>query len=161
MLGGLDVAHERLGEVGEVAPSKERERELPQALGKGDALPPAFLVDDAILIVVGKPFAHEKDREVGCDRGDPAGNGHGERVKAKRAPRAQLHLPTREPRHDRAHDDVGESHARKDHQIGDGGPNRAQAHVPHALVGECILLLDRHHRALPSALWILQLTACS
>ena len=161
VLGGLDVSHERLGEVREVSSAKEREGEPAQALGEGHALPPALLVDDAVLVVVGKPLAHEEDDEVGRDRGRPAGSGHGERVKAERSPGAQLDRPAREPRHERAHDDVDEPHARKDHEVGHRGPHRAEEHVPHALVREGVLLLDRHHRSLPSAPWILQLTARS
>ena len=65
-VGGLDVGHKGLGEVGKIAPAEERERQLAQPLGEADALPAALFVDDAVLVIVGKILGYEKrDREDG------------------------------------------------------------------------------------------------
>ena len=63
VLGGLDVGHEGLGEVGEVAAAEEAQGQLAQALGEADALPAALLVDDAVLVVVGPVLRRRARRQ--------------------------------------------------------------------------------------------------
>ena len=152
MLGGLDVGHEGLGEVGKVAAAEERKREPAQPLGEGDPLPAALLVDDAVLVVVLEPLAHEEHDEIHGKHRHPAEDGHVKRVETESPPRSQRHRPAREPRHERAHDREDEPHAREHHEIGHGSPRSPQADVPYALVREGILLLHGHLGHLPGSI---------
>ena len=132
MLDGLDVAHDGLGEVGQVAPTEERLRQFAQALGKADALPAALLVDDAVLVVVGEVLGDEQ-------RGDERGEARQiwDDVRQRRAAHEMVG--------ERAHRHEDDSHTAEHRDVGHRGPRRAQFDVAHALVGESVLLPDRHH----------------
>ena len=86
MLGGLDIGHERLGEVGKVAPAKERKRKPAQTLGERDALTSALLIDDTILVVVLESLAHKQHDKVRGERYHPTRKGYVERIEAERTP---------------------------------------------------------------------------
>ena len=60
MLDGFHIAHDGLGEVGQITSPEKRQREFPQTLGQPDALSAALVVDNAVLVVVGKVLGDEQ-----------------------------------------------------------------------------------------------------
>ena len=131
VLDGLHVAHDGLGEVGQVAPAEKRQRELPQTLGKPDAQTAALLVDDAVLIVVGEVLG---DEQHDGEHGKSDGVRHD--IGQCRAARQMIH--------ERAHRQEERAHSREHHEVRYRSPDGSQLDVAHALIGESVLLFDGH-----------------
>ena len=137
VLHGLDVPHDGLGEVGQVAAAKEREGELPQALGDADALLAALPVEDAVRVVVLLPVAEEE--------------GHGKGGEAKRDGRQARQLgAVGEVRHEAIHGVEEKADAAHGHEVGRGRPEDAAPHASIGVVGEQVLLPEAvEHQASP------------
>ena len=129
MLHGLDVAHDGLGEIGQVAAAEERKGQLAQALGDTDALVAALLIENAVgvvvLLPVGSEEQHEKDHEANHD-------GHsGGQVRAH----CQMADKARHGQEQKAHAGHGD-------QIDDRGPKNPALNPGDAFVGQEILLFE-------------------
>jgi hypothetical protein len=69
MLEAVNVAHHRLGELGEVAMGEERERQLAKALCQARAGMAHFVVDHGVGVVVLLIVRNKREREEADDAG--------------------------------------------------------------------------------------------
>ena len=127
VLHGLDIAHDGLGEIGQVPAAEEREGQLAQTLGDLDALVTALLVEDAVAVVVLLPVRgkeqHKKGHEPSRNRKD------GGQIRTRRKTVDET-----------CHSQEQKAHASHGDQIGDRGPKDAALDPCNALVGQEVLL---------------------
>ena len=136
------VAHDRLGQIGQVAPTEKTEGELAQAFRQPDAHGLDFLVDQAIrclvlLVMRDKGEEHKGERGKTEQEGTRQGRAIGERV------------------HELLHEQIEDARAAHDHEVDDNGPRCALLHIGDALVRKrefALKLLVEQHARPPFAL---------
>ena len=140
VLQAVHVAHDGLGQIGEVTLAEPAQRQLPQTLRNADAHVPHLGIDKAVsrpvLLQVRQKRQQEKHKKQRKER---------DRPRQRRAVCERVH----EARHQKIQD----TDAEHDHKVGHDRPKRSQLHVLHALIGERILTLKvfpEHHIASPS-----------
>ena len=157
VLHHLHVAHDGFGQIRQVAPPEKRQRQFAQALGDLDALIAAFLVVNAVGVVILLPIGQQQRREEHR-------KAYGERHCARQigAFAQVLHEPV--------HHLEQKRHAGHGDQVRDARPEHAALHARDALIRKEVLLLKRgEHQASPPfiagasvcAPAIFQLAACS
>ena len=157
VLHHLHIAHDGFGQIRQVAPPEERKRQFAEALGDLDALIAAFLVENAVGVVVLLPIRQQQRHEE-----HSKANGKRHRARQVGAFGQVLHEPV--------HHLEQKRHAGHGDQVRDARPEHAALHAGHALVGKEVLFLKRgeHHASPPfmaaasvCAPAIFQLAACS
>ena len=139
MLHPVHVPHDGLGQVRQVPLAKVAQGQFPQPLRQTQA----GGLDLAVHQAIGGPVLLQVGHKGQQDEPHRQGN---------RQHRPRQRRPIRQGLHKGSHQQVQDTHAAHDHQVGDDGPERAAFGVFQALVGQGVFALKRFAEHFPSPL---------